>query len=68
MAKEHQASSNVCSECSANQPAPWFEQDMNTTIREYAKAYISPVKQFYPSMEAQMAVWGTTIYPEDLIE
>lgn len=46
---------------------PWFEQEMNEEIRAYARSYISPVKQFYPSMEAQTAVWGTTIQPEDLL-
>lgn len=61
-------SSSACSECLPDQPAPWFEQEMNETIRAYARSYVSPVKQHYPSMEAQMAVWGTTIYPEDLIE
>lgn len=70
--KEISISSNVqfsvCSLCSAIEPLPWFEQDMNETIREYARGYVSPVKQFYPSMESQMAVWGTTIYPEDLLE
>lgn len=41
---------------------------MNEEIRAYARSYISPVKFFYPSMKAQMDVWGTTIQPEDLIE
>lgn len=57
----------VCSICSATEPLPWFEQEMNEEIRAYARSYISPVKQFYPSMEAQTAVWGTTIQPEDLL-
>lgn len=59
---------SVCSLCSATEPLPWFEQPMNETIRDSARGYISPVKMHYPSMDAQMDMWGTTIQPEDLIE
>lgn len=69
---QQQASSekpfSVCSHCSATEPTPWFEQPMNEEIRPFARSYISPVKMYYPSMDAQMDVWNTTIQPEDLLE
>lgn len=41
---------------------------MNPTLRDYVDSYVSPVKIYYPSLEDALAVWGQTIYPEDLID
>lgn len=41
---------------------------MNTTLKEYVSSYVSPVKIYYLSLEDALAVWGQTIYPEDLID
>lgn len=54
----------VCEICGAVEPPMWFEQDMNETIREYARAYIGPPKKFYPSLLAAMDAWGIVIEPE----
>lgn len=58
----------VCSICSAIEPPYWFEQPMNETLRAYARSYISPVKEWWPSMEAALAHWGNDFNKEDYPE
>lgn len=60
--------SRVCSLCSATEPAPWFEQPMNEEIRPYARAYVLPVCEYFPSMEAALAHWGNDFNKEDFPE
>ena len=56
-----------CPECYPGEHTLWREQEMNEELREYASTYISPVKQYYLSLDDAMAIWGTTIQPEDLL-
>lgn len=58
----------VCEICGAIEPPMWFEEDMNETIREYARAYIGPPKKFYPSLTAALGAWGIVIEPESIGE
>lgn len=58
----------VCNLCGAEEPLPWFEQEMNETIREYARQYISPVKTFNTSLLAELQAWGLDEGLEDVIE
>jgi hypothetical protein len=58
----------VCPLCGNTEPEPWFEQPMNETIRAYARSYISPVKEQFPSMEAALAHWGNDFNKEDYPE
>lgn len=57
---------NNCPECYPGEHTLWRDLDMNPFLHEYVSTYISPVKQYYPSMDAAMAVWGTVIKPEDI--
>jgi hypothetical protein len=50
----------VCPICGAEEPLPWFDAPMNYTIVGYARTYISPVKQYYPSLWDAIDVWGNT--------
>ena len=60
--------SSVCSECSPNPPVLWREQPMNEEIRAYARSYISPPKEYSPSLRAALAYWGNDFNPEDYPE
>lgn len=55
----------VCSLCSAIEPPYWFEQPMNETIRAYARAYVLPVCEYFPSMKAALEHWGQDFNKED---
>lgn len=46
-----------CEICGMVETAPWYEQPMNATIREYACTYVSPVKMFYKGLDEAMRVW-----------
>lgn len=52
--------SNECPECYASQADIVFWRDLpvNPTIKAYRDAYISPAKQYYPSLDAAMVAWG----------
>lgn len=54
-----------CSECYTSSVEPWFEQPMNETIRAYARAYVLPVCEWFPTMEAALALWGEDFNKED---
>ncbi|UAV89879.1 hypothetical protein REC_9 [Pseudomonas phage REC] len=49
----------VCNICGAREPEMWFDAPMNETIRAYARSYISPVKEHYPSLYEAARAWGT---------
>ncbi|QYW06701.1 hypothetical protein uav_170 [Pseudomonas phage UAVern] len=41
---------------------------MNETIREYARTYISPPKEYFPSLDAALTHWGQDFNKEDYPE
>lgn len=47
-----------CEICGMIEPIPWFEQDMNDQIKQYAREYIPPPKMYYPNMEEALRAWG----------
>lgn len=55
--------SNVCPECYATQAdiVYWRDLPINETLVEYRDSYISPVKKYYPSLIAALAVWDITV-------
>lgn len=55
-----------CDQCTLPEPPLWYEQDMNETIKAYARSYVLPVKLHYPSLHEAMKVWGQENTDADL--
>lgn len=49
----------VCNLCGAEEPEVWFDAPMNENIREYARSYVSPVKEQHPTLYEAAKAWGT---------
>jgi hypothetical protein len=41
------------------EPPRWFDAPMNESIKEYARYYVSPVKQYHLTLEDAARAWGT---------
>lgn len=57
-----------CTQCyDQSEVVLWRDLPMNEEIRPYASTYISPVKEYFFTLDEATAIWGTTIQPEDLL-
>lgn len=50
----------VCPICGAEEPEMWFDAPMNEELRQYARSYITPVKQYHLTLWDACAQWGET--------
>lgn len=58
---------DACPECYNSQRdiVYWRDLPVNPAIKAYRDSYISPPKDFYPSLVAAAAAWGITIYENE---
>lgn len=54
-----------CEICGNTEPSFWFEQPMNDMIREYARNYVLPVKQYHKDLGHALDVWGENFKIEE---